>query len=93
VDMWEISHGRATYTHYTSPGASRIDMIYTSRNLSDQKRGVETRIAAFTDHLAMVLIMALDVTPCGADAAIGRCIRHCCEIKDFRGNCGNIWRT
>jgi len=37
--------------------------IYTSRNLSDQKRGVETRLAAFTDHLAVVLRIALQVTP------------------------------
>ena len=38
VDMWETSHGRATYTHYTNRGASWIDKIYASRNLSDQTR-------------------------------------------------------
>jgi hypothetical protein len=61
--MWETAHGQATYTHYTSRGASRIDRIYISRNLSDLKRGVETRLAAFTDHLAVVLRIALEVTP------------------------------
>jgi hypothetical protein len=35
VDMWETSHGRATYTHYTSRDASQIDRIYASRNLND----------------------------------------------------------
>lgn len=39
VDMWETSQERATYTHYTSRGASRIDRIYASRNLSGQKSG------------------------------------------------------
>ena len=63
VDMWETAHGQATYTQYTSRGASRLDRIYISRNLSDQKRGVETRLAAFTDHLAVVLRITLEVTP------------------------------
>ena len=62
VDMWETSHEHATYTHYTSRGASKIDGIYASRNLSIQKRGAETRVAAFTDHLAVVIPIALEAT-------------------------------
>jgi len=62
VDTWETSQERATYTHYTSRGASRIDRIYASRNLSIQKRGAETRVAAFTDHLAVVIPIALEAT-------------------------------
>jgi hypothetical protein len=60
--MWETSQERATYTHYTSLGASRIDRIYGSRNLSRQKRSAETRVAAFTDHLAVVKRIALEDT-------------------------------
>ena len=60
VDMWETCHGRANYTHYKSQGAFRINRIYGSRS---DKKSVKTRIAAFTDHLAVVLRIALDVTP------------------------------
>ena len=60
--MWETSQEHATYTHYTSRGASRIDRIYVSRNLSRHKRGAETRVAAFTDHLAVVIRIALEAT-------------------------------
>jgi len=62
LDTWEKSQERATYTHYSSRGASRIDRIYASRNLSRQKRGAETRIAAFTDHLAVVIRIVLEAT-------------------------------
>ena len=61
LDMWETSQERATYTH-TSRGASRIDRIYTSRNLTRHKRGAETRVAAFTDHLTVVIRNALKAT-------------------------------
>ena len=56
------SQERATHTHYTSRGASRIDRIYASRNLSRHKRDAETRVAAFTGHLAMVIRIALGAT-------------------------------
>jgi len=60
--MWETSQKRTTYTHYTSRGASRIDRMYVPRNLSRQKQGAETRIAAFTDHQAVVIRIALQIT-------------------------------
>jgi len=60
--MWETSQERATYTHYTSRGSSKIYRLYASRNLSRQKRGAETRIAAFTDRLAVVIRTALKAT-------------------------------
>jgi len=59
VDMWETSQERATYTHYTSRGALRIDRINALQNLSIKKRAAETRVAAFTDHLAVVIRIAL----------------------------------
>jgi exonuclease III len=62
LDMWKTSQERATYTHYTSRGVSRIDRIYASRNLSRHKRGAETRVAAFTDHLAVVVKITLEAT-------------------------------
>jgi len=42
-------------------GASRIDRIYTTKELSDKKIGVETVAAAFTDHLLVVMRLSLDV--------------------------------
>jgi len=60
--MWETSQERATYTHYASRGTWRIDRIYASRNLSRHKRGAETRVAAFTDHLAVVIKIAFEAT-------------------------------
>jgi exonuclease III len=72
LDTWETSQERATYTHYTSRGASRIDRIYASRNLSRHKRGAETRVAAFTDHLAVVIRIAFEATTMGRGRSIGR---------------------
>lgn len=62
VDMCKTSKERATYTHYTSWDASRIDRIYASRNMGRQKWGAETRIAAFTDNLAVVIRITLEAT-------------------------------
>jgi len=62
VGMWAPTTGRAVYTHYTRSGATRLDRIYVYRHLSGQKYGIETAVAAFTDHLAVILRIALDVT-------------------------------
>jgi hypothetical protein len=59
--MWEANPERGIYIHYSRQGASRLDRIYVTRNLSDRKKGIETVVTAFTDHLAVVLRMALDV--------------------------------
>jgi len=46
---------RTVFTHYSPMGASRIDRIHTTKELSDKKIGVETVAAAFTDHLSVVI--------------------------------------
>jgi endonuclease/exonuclease/phosphatase family metal-dependent hydrolase len=71
MDMRQAPQGRDIYTHYTSQEASRNDRIYASRDLRGNKRGVETRAAAFTDHLAVVLRMTFSVTTMLADAGSG----------------------
>jgi len=48
VDVWETVPLRAAYTHYTSHGAARLDRTYIISNLSAQKLGVETVVAACT---------------------------------------------
>jgi hypothetical protein len=41
--------------------ATRIDRIYTTKNVRARKRGLETVAAAFTDHLAMIPSLSIDV--------------------------------
>jgi len=42
-------------------GASKIDPIDTTKELSDMKIGVETVAAAFTDHLSGAMRLSVDV--------------------------------
>jgi len=42
-------------------GASRIDRIYTTKEMSDKKIGLETVAAPFTDHLSAVMRLSVDV--------------------------------
>jgi exonuclease III len=59
VDVWGASVNRQTYTHYAHTGAARLDRIYVTEDLRRQKQGMETIAAAFTDHLAVLLRMAM----------------------------------
>ena len=54
-DAWDYTPGNNGYTHYAHKSASRIDRIYLSRMLLQRKTGIETRVVACTDHLALVL--------------------------------------
>ena len=47
-------------THYSPMGGTRLDQIYTTKELSTKKIDVETVAAAFTDHLAMIVRVSLD---------------------------------
>jgi hypothetical protein len=55
TDVWEVTPGKEIYTHYTSPGASRIDRICVSKCMLQAKKRPEMIAAAFCDHLAVVL--------------------------------------
>ena len=59
-DAWDNKHGDNGYTHYSLKSASRIDRIYLSRTLLQSKSGIETRVVACTDHLAVVIRMGID---------------------------------
>jgi hypothetical protein len=65
VDMWTTTPDRGVYTHYARRGAARLDRMYVTQNLSGRKCGTETTVTAFTDHLAVVLRIALNVTTVG----------------------------
>jgi exonuclease III len=62
IDMWEPAAEIKIYTHYTRQGASCLDRIYASSNLREKKCGIETVVAAFTDHLAVTLRLTLEAT-------------------------------
>jgi hypothetical protein len=56
-DIGEENSERPSFTHYTPRGASRLDRICIS-NMLQRRQGVSTVVAAFIDHLAIVLRMA-----------------------------------
>jgi len=62
-DAWDATPGRTVYTHYTNKGASNIDRIYITENLKRKQQGSEAVASAFTDHMAIVLRLSIDI-PC-----------------------------
>jgi hypothetical protein len=59
-DTWNMTTSRHGFTHYTPKGAARLDSIYVSSHLMNQKQGIETTAAAFTAHMAVILCIATD---------------------------------
>jgi exonuclease III len=59
-DVWNRTPESPGYTHYSINGASRLDRIYVTKELYQKKQGLETKIAAFTDHLAICLHLKQD---------------------------------
>jgi exonuclease III len=57
-DIGEQNPARTSFTHYTPRVTSRLDRIYISNKLKQRKQGTLTVVAAFTDHMAIVLRMA-----------------------------------
>ena len=62
TDAWDAQLHPQAFTHYTPTGAARIDRFYLTEDLYRNKQGVETLVAAFTDHLAVLLRVKL-MTP------------------------------
>jgi hypothetical protein len=58
--MWETAPERRIFTHYTRQGATRLNRIYATSNLRGRKCGIEKVLAAFTDHLAVILRITVD---------------------------------
>lgn len=59
-DVCDSHSLRPNYTHYTSPGASRLDRVYTTDRPPMSKQGVETLAAAFTCHSAVIERLSLE---------------------------------
>jgi len=60
MDTWHQNPVRPAYTHHFNNGATRLDRIYTTRELLAKKIGIEILAAAFTDHHAVMLRIAVD---------------------------------
>jgi endonuclease/exonuclease/phosphatase family metal-dependent hydrolase len=71
TDAWEAIAPRKVYTHYTPTRASRIDRIYVTDNLKRRKQDVATVAAAFTDHLAVILRLSIDVPVTDEEEGVG----------------------
>jgi hypothetical protein len=56
-DAWTTNREQKIYTHYTTRGATRLDTIYMTPRPMDTKQGTETLLAAFTDHLRVMVRM------------------------------------
>jgi exonuclease III len=61
IDTWTQDPSRPTYTHHQSTGATRIDRLYVSQDLSQRKSGIEIIPSAFPDHHAVVLRITTQV--------------------------------
>jgi hypothetical protein len=60
-DVWDAKSANTIFTHYTTKGASRIDRIYVTENLKRTQQGAETVAAVFTDHMAIILRLSIDI--------------------------------
>ena len=60
-DMWRAEPHKDGYYALLSDWSSRIDRIYTRKELSDKKISVDTVASAFTDHLSVVMRLSIDV--------------------------------
>ena len=54
-DTGIVQTTRQRFTHYTPKGAARLDRIYVSPQIRGQQQGIESILAAFTDHMAVIL--------------------------------------
>jgi hypothetical protein len=52
MDVWTNTAERKTFTHYAKKSAACFGKTYMSAKSISKKEGVETVMAAFTDHLA-----------------------------------------
>ena len=59
--MRRADHSRTVFTNYSPMRASRIDLIYATKEMSDKKIGMETVAVADTDHLPVVMRLSVDV--------------------------------
>jgi hypothetical protein len=92
VDMWATAPDRGVYTHYTRQGAEGLDRINVSRHLNGQKCATETAVTAFTDHLAVILRIALNVTTVRCDRSYWKMNAALLREADFQESLLQRWK-
>jgi len=65
--MWRENLLRTVFTHYSPMGASRIDRIYRTKDLSDKKICVENVAASFTENLSVVISLTEPIVRLGKE--------------------------
>jgi hypothetical protein len=90
-DVCDTSRSRRGYTHYAPRTASRLDRIYVTQLLLSRKQGVETITAAFTDHLAVVLRLAIEKPVPSAGRGYWRINVSYLHDKTFRDDLATRW--
>ena len=60
-DLWTNTINSRRYTHHTRTSAARLDRIYVTEALYDNKIAATIVAAAFTDHFAITLRIKLHV--------------------------------
>jgi exonuclease III len=55
IDAWNSDRKLMGYTHYTNKGATRIDRIYMTNTVHQNKIATTTLVAAFSNHHAVKL--------------------------------------
>jgi len=91
-DVWRANPLRTIFTHYSPMGASRIDRIYTTKEMSDKKIGVETVAAAFTDHLSVVMRISVDVLIVRRGKGFWKINTSILSEEDLKRGCARVGR-
>jgi exonuclease III len=61
-DGWNSLTTQGGYTHFTARSATILDRIYLTERLATRKTGIETLPAAFTDHMAVIIRIAINTS-------------------------------
>jgi endonuclease/exonuclease/phosphatase family metal-dependent hydrolase len=91
-DMWQADPSSKIFTH-SPTDASRIDLIYTTKELSANKIGVETVAAVFTDHLAVILRLSVNVPMVRRGRGLWKLNATLLEEEAFREKIHQQWVT
>jgi hypothetical protein len=91
--MWQADPSWKIFTHYSPTGALRIDRIYTTKELNAKKVGVETVAAAFTDYLAVILWLSVDVPMVQRGRGLWKLNASLLEEEAFREKIHQQWVT
>jgi hypothetical protein len=91
TDAWNPTHGMRCFTHYMITGASRLDRIYVTTTIMSKKTGIETMAAAFTDHSAVILRLAMEHPPNSRGRGYCKMNTNILQQKTFQETFKNKW--